>query len=193
MFLYHFQTASTKTVFCFVWTLKSNRFSTGICTTTIGKPSRHRWRFFARALKPTRITTMSSFMVYRTSLPSGHYYLTDPPIDPLESYRTGPYIHPWIDRRIPSSNNDRWVDCGGLIVVNQMSIDSKFDFINQKSIDSNIYFVNQLLIESNLGVSKHSRFYMLKCGNFSTLLFVEKILVVKGCVIVSDGLTTSNS
>ena len=60
-------------------------------------------------------------------------------------------------------------------VVNQMSIDSKFDFINQKSIDSNIYFVNQLLIESNLGVSKHSRFYMLKCGNFSTLFLLKNI------------------
>ena len=77
-------------------------------------------------------------------------------------------------------------------VVNQMSIDSKFDFINQKSIDSNIYFVNQLLIESNLGVSKHSRFICWNAVTFQPF-FCWKILVVKGCVIVSDGLTTSNS
>ena len=31
------------------------------------------------------------------------------PVDSLVWYRTAPYINPWIDRRIPSSNNDHWV------------------------------------------------------------------------------------
>ena len=60
-------------------------------------------------------------------------------------------------------------------VVDQMSIGSKFDVINQKSIDSKFDFLNQLSIESNLGVSKHSRFYILKCVfDFNISYFFEK-------------------